>query len=162
MASPIVNPVGAFKDVTDFRTQKTAGGELLLMGDEQYAWCQANAAIVKGEVVMLVAAADATTPLRVAKMTTAADARLFVGVAEEAASAAGEIIKVCTKGVTELYVNAQTVAFGDVILKPGTNAGEASCSSTDPDATTVAGTVLGVVLYAKNSSNLAPVRIDPR
>lgn len=158
----IVNPVGANKTVTDFRTQKTDGGELLLMGDEQYAYCQANAAIAKGEVVMLVAAADASTPLRVAKMTTAADPRLFVGIAEKAATAAGQIIRVCTKGITELYVNAQTVAFGDVAKVPGTNAGEASCSSTDPDATVIVGQVIGTVLYAKNSSNLAPVRVDPR
>ncbi len=160
MASPIVNPVGAHKTVSDFRTLKTDDGELLLMGDELYTWVQADAAIAKGEAVSLIVAASATVPMRGVKMPTATDGRLFVGIATEAATAAGQIIQVCTRGIVEVLANAQTVAFGDLIVKPGTNAGEPTFGSTDPDAATVVSTVLGVCLAAKNATTLlAPCRI---
>lgn len=134
---------------------RAADGTIQDSGAEEYAYFRANAAIAKGEVVALNVTPAAGTPISVAKMATADDPRLMVGVAV-AAAAAGSVVQVCLRGIVELFVNAQTVAYGDVALVPGTNAGEASCSNTDPDATVIVGRVVGTVLAAKASgTNLA-------
>lgn len=157
----LVNPIGANQQVTSFITQKTTDGELIRSGSEIYSHYRANAAVAKGEAVQFVAA-TATVPLSVTPMATAGDARLFVGVATKAA-AAGAVVELCERGICEVLANAQTVAFGDLIVKPGTNAGEPTFGSTDPDAATVVGTVLGVCLAAKNATTLlAPCHLGVR
>lgn len=153
----IVNPAGALQNVTSYITQKTADGELIRDGSEEFSVGRANVAIAKGQALALVQATT-TVPLSYKLMAVADDPRLYVGIAEHAA-AAGGYVRACRQGVCELYVNAQTVAFGDAITVPGTNAGEASCSSTDPDATVIVGRVLGTVLGIKDANNLAPVKL---
>ena len=153
MEQGLVNPVGAFRTVTTYVSGVDASGVEIPYGKEVNSF-RANAAIAKGEAVMWVVP-TATVPVSVTPMTTAGDARLFAGIANEAA-AAGEQCQIVTSGMCLVYANAQTVAAGDVVLKPGTNAGEASFTSTDPDASTVVGTVLGVAMGVKDSTtNLA-------
>lgn len=154
------NPAGAFGAVTTFVSGVDAGGAELEYG-KHYRMYKTGAAVVQGEALMFVAA-TATAPTTVIKMTVAADARLFAGIALESA-ASGGVVRACQQGHCLVFVNAQTVAFGDLIVKPGTNAGEPTFGSTDPDATTVVGTVLGLCLGVKASTagvNLAPCYIN--
>ena len=159
MASTISNSIGALQSVADFRTIKTTEGELLLLGGEQYARLRANATILKGQAVSLVVPTQ-TLPLSVIPMPVAANGNLFIGIAAESAPA-GEVVNVCTRGVCEAFINAQVGVFGETLLKPGTNAGEPTRATPAFDATLISGTVIGVVLGAKNAiTNLAPVRVS--
>jgi hypothetical protein len=155
----LANLIGAHQSVSDFRTFKTADGELIKSGVEEYVFVQANAAIARGNVVSWVVP-TATTPLRVANTATTDDSRLIVGIAEQAATAAGQVIRVCRKGITEVDVAAQTAAFGDRLSPPSTTAGKGITSTTDPDATSVVGTGLGTTLAAKDANNFAPVFLE--
>jgi len=151
----IGNPAGANNPLSTTLVGRYQDGSIVTFGNDSDVYIQANAAIAKGEVVALNATQTAGTPIQAVKMPTTADPRLLLGVAVNAA-AAGGVVQVRTQGVVELFVNAQTVAYGDVAFVPGTNAGEATCSATDPDATTIVGRVIGTVLAAKVSgTNLA-------
>lgn len=155
----LANLSGAHQSVTDFRTFKTADGELIKSGTEEYIFVQANAAIARGNCVSWVVP-TATTPLRVANTATTDDPRIIVGIAEQAATAAGQVIRVCRKGVTEVDVAAQTAAFGDRLSPPTTTAGKAITSTTDPDNLAIVGSGLGVTLGAKDANNFAPVYLE--
>ena len=159
MEAAINNSLGAMKSVSDWRTIKTDDGELIESGQERYVEFRANAAIAKGQACALNVTPVAGTPLSVGLMTTSDSPAIFAGIATKSA-ASGANVRLCVEGIVEAFVNAQTVAFGNFLLVPGTNTGEPSGSSTALSATTVAGTVLGVVLGAKNSANLAPVIIN--
>lgn len=149
----LVNPRAAFTTVTTFVSGLDANGVEIPYGRMERSY-RADATITVGQALMWVAP-TATVPISVTPMTVAADPRAFAGIALEGASAGGTI-RVCTEGHCRIFANAQTVAANDVILVPGTNTGEASFSSTDPTATTVVGTVLGVAFGVKGSDNLAP------
>lgn len=86
------------------------------------------------------------------------NARIGVGVALEsiAVNASGRI---ATGGFAQVNVGAATPAEGDVCIGT-TTAGVAGTAT--PDATTVAGTVLGMYLAAKDANNRAPVWVSPR
>lgn len=157
MEITIANPFGANQQVSDFTTFVTADGELIKSGAETYVTLRANAAVAKGQVVALVVP-TATTPLSVKPMVTGDSDSLFFGVAENAA-AAGGAVKVCTGGVCQVGVGAQTVAFGNFVRKPSATAGEPVVNGTAPAATDVIGSLYGVTLGAKNSANLAPAFI---
>ena len=150
----IANPQAANNPMSATLVGRDTVGVPYAFGVESFVTLRANAAIAKGEVVALNVTPAAGTPISVAKMATTDDPRLMVGVATNAAVAGG-VVTICTAGLCELFVNAQTVAYGDVALNPGTNAGEASCSATDPAATTIVGTVIGTILAAKSTGNLA-------
>lgn len=152
MESTLTSPLGAFTPVTTFVSGVDREGNFIEYGTRWYSY-RTNAAITRGAGLMWVAA-TATTPLSVTHMTTAASLRLFAGVAMEAASGAGKIIRVCVGGHCLVNMNAQTSAFGEYLVVPATNAGELTRASTALDATTVAGSVLGTVLGVKDATTL--------
>lgn len=155
MAEAIIsNPAFANNPISTTLVGRAADGAIMSTGGETVINVQASAAIAKGEVVAWTTP-TAGTPVQCVKMPTAADPRLAIGIAREAV-ASGGTAQIVTNGVCEVFVNAQTVAFGDNVFVPGTNAGEATCNATDPDATTIVGRLLGVVLAAKIAgTNLA-------
>lgn len=155
----LANSFGAFGTVSDFRTGKYSNGAALGYDQDFENW-RANATITKGQALMLVAA-TATVPVSVTPMTAAGDKRLFVGVANENASA-GQSVQVVTKGFALINVGSGTPSALDLFVLPATTTGVFDTSSTDPDATTVVGTVGGVVLFTKGSDNLAPAYLSPR
>lgn len=160
MAEAILgNPVGAFNVVTTFVSGVDANGAEIEYG-KSYRSYRTGAAVVRGEALMFVAP-TATAPITVIKMTVAGTPRSFAGIALESA-ASGAVVRTCNEGHCLVFANAQTVAAGDAIRVPGTNAGEASFSAVAPDATTVVGTVLGIAFGVKASTagaNLAPCYI---
>jgi hypothetical protein len=151
-------PLGAHKDVSDFRTMKDNAGELLTDMSQRFRYLRANEAINRGDVLMLVVP-TATVPLSVARMATTADFRLFAGVANESASA-GHPVQVQIDGICEVNVGAGTSAFGHAWLAPSATAGVAVATATDPDATAIVGSVFGVFLAAKDANNLAPAMFN--
>lgn len=152
MESTLTSPLGAFTPVTTYVSGVDREGSFIEYGTRWYLY-RANAAITRGAGLMWVAA-TATTPLSVAHMTTAASMRLFAGVALEAASAAGKIIRVAVGGHCLVNMNAQTSQFGEYLVVPATNAGELTRAATALDATTVAGSVVGTVLGIKDGTTL--------
>jgi hypothetical protein len=155
----LANPFVAFGQASDIRTGKYNNGAVLEYDADYENW-RANATITKGQALMFVAA-TATVPVSVTPMTAAGDKRLFVGVANEAA-AAGQSVQVVTKGFCLINVGAGAPAALDLFVLPATTTGVFDTTSTDPDATTVVGTVGGVVLFTKGSDNLAPAYLSPR
>ena len=112
-------------------------------------------AIAKGEACSFNVAPTAAVPLSVGKMAVADEGFTFAGIAVNAAAAGGEVF-LCNGGVCEVFVNAQTAAFGEKLLKPATNAGEATRSAAAGAAADIVGTYLGLVLAAKiTGTNLA-------
>jgi hypothetical protein len=150
----IGNPAGLGTPLSTTLVGRYQDGTIVTLGNDSDVYIQANAAIAKGEVVGFNTTQTAGTPIQAVKQAVASDPRLMLGIAVNACAANG-VCQVRTQGVVELFVNAQTVAYGDVVLKPGTNAGEATCSATDPAAADIVGTVLGTVLAVKTASNLA-------
>lgn len=153
----ITNPTGAHKTVTDFRLFKSADGEDVSLPSAQAEPFRANAAILRGEVLMWVVP-TASVPLSVTPMTAAAADNLFAGIALEAA-AAGEQVFVCTKGGCFVDVGAETPAFGNPITSPATTTGKAEIGATF-DATLVVGSFIGTALGAKDANNLTPAVIS--
>lgn len=154
------NPRGANRTVTSFLEGVSEDGDILDAPCTVHSYV-ANAAIARGAIVMFVAP-TATQELRVTPMTSAADDRLFAGVAVESADAAGDVVVVATSGHA-LALCEDTPAFGDVFTKP-TTAGIANTASTDPDATAVVGSIFGTVLGTAPggaASGLTPVFIRP-
>jgi hypothetical protein len=147
----LVNPRAAFTNVTTFVSGVDANGIEIPYGRLELAY-RANAAISVGQVVSFVAP-TATVPLSVTPMTTATSQTLFAGIALEAA-AAGGTVRVCTRGHCLVLANAQTPAAGQFIRVPGTTTGEPTISATAIDATTVVGTILGVVFGVKDATTL--------
>lgn len=149
----ITNPNGAHKVVTDFRTGRDSAGEELSYGKLQNFY-RADAVIGKGEVLMWVAP-TATVPLSVTPMTAAAADNLFAGIAQKAATAAGQMIGVVEMGYCIVDVAAETAAFGSVVTAPATTTGKAEIGATF-DATLVVASYIGTALGAKDASNLVP------
>jgi hypothetical protein len=147
----ITNPQDAFKTTADLRVGYTDSEELHALGGT-YRTFRANEAITKGEALMWVAA-TATVPLSVGLMTAAAADTLFVGCAMEAA-AAGDDVLVCLEGYCLADVAAETTAFGTVIGVPGTTTGKVEVGHVSAYTNDI-----GIALYAKDASNLAPVML---
>lgn len=155
----ITNPLGAGKQVSDFRTFKDSAGETVGAPLSVTDQARANATIAAGEVLMFVAA-TATVPQSVTPMTAAGADNLFAGVAVKAATA-GNVVTFVVRGFAFVDVAAETTAFGTTLEAPATTTGKAEVAAAEPTATTIVGTVIGVALAAKNSSNLAPAIIRP-
>lgn len=150
----ISNSQGAHRVVSTFVTDQDDGGEALHQptGITEY---RANAAISVGQVVSFVAG-TATVPLSVKPMATGDSVLIFAGIAQNSAIA-GETVQVAQVGHALLAIGAGTPAFGEYLTKPAVTAGLGVNTATAIDATTVAGTVLGVFVGTKAASNLAPV-----
>lgn len=153
----LVNPAGGASMsslVTDYRTfLDTEGGSVAL--HTEVVVFQASGAIARGDLVSLVSPTAAGTPLRVKQAATADAGVRKIGVALEAAAATGDLIEVCVGGFCFVNVGAGTPAADNAAVASAATAGLAAVGTID--ATTVAGTVLGVFLGAKDAANRAPL-----
>lgn len=148
----ITNPFSKFDGVSDFRTGVTNDGELLAVGGI-YLPFRANAAIQKGALVALVVP-TATVPLSVKERVTGDLTSMTIGVAINAAVAAGDTVQVCVFGHCLAFVGAGTPAQGDYGIHSATTAIIAP-SAAAIDATIITGNILGVFLGVKSAANLA-------
>lgn len=138
----ISNAYGAFRKVTSFLNGKDDGGEPFFQPTAitQY---RASAAVSAGDVLEFVIA-TASVPLSVQKMVTTTSQLKFAGVALNNA-AAGENVLVAQHGYVMVNFGATTTSF-NYLLKPATTNGVGTEGSAAPDATTVAGTILGIIV----------------
>lgn len=146
----IVNPSAKLKQVTDFRTGLTNSGELIAEGGI-YLPFRANAAIAAGALVAFVVP-TATVPLSVKERVNADLFTMTVGVAMNAAVAAGDQVTVCVFGASIVNVGAGTPVIGDYGIHSATTAIVAP-SSAAIDATIINSNLLGVFLGVKDANN---------
>jgi hypothetical protein len=153
----LINPTGGASMssiVSDFRTFKDTEGGSLALHTEQVRF-QASGAIALGDLVSLVSPTAATTPLRVKQAATADIGVRKIGVALNAAAATGDPVDVCIGGFCFVNVGSGTPAADGGAVASAATAGLAATATID--ATTVAGTVLGVFLGTKDAANRAPL-----
>ena len=156
MKGPLAtNPLGANSgiSVTDQSTFRDADGNWLLdrYGTEMIE-LRANAAITQYDLVSLVAATS-TVPLSVKQAAVADNIGLKFGIALDAATAAGQVIRVAIGGFAPVRLEAaQTPALGSYLIPGATTAGRVEVSAA-PGATTVVDTLLGIALGAKVTIN---------
>lgn len=149
MERNLVNPRGANRNVSDHRLYHDADGVPIGYPQRVEEWV-ASASVTEGQLVELVAATE-TAPETVKPSTTTANALLIIGVALNDASA-GEIVRVCTRGVCHILVeDGVTPARGNGVKNGGTTAGRAG-AETAYDANDVVGVTKGVYLAAKLTS----------
>lgn len=147
MGTLITNPTGAFRTgVDDFLEPTDSNGALVQYGVGEIWNLRANAAIDKGEALMLVAPTS-TVPLSVTPMTTTGDAELFAGAAATDA-AEGDIVQVIRKGFAIVkFDTSDTAAFGSVLTAPDATTGDfqiiAAPNSTDATVGLALGTEIG-------------------
>jgi hypothetical protein len=146
-ANQILNPMGAFQTVTSFLTYVDANGQEIQY-ERVTAQYRANDTIAAKNAVGFVAA-TAGVPLSVELLdvSDATAAASFAGVATESA-VAGDVITIVVQGPAIVTINNGTPAFLDFAIKHATVDG-CLIASPAPDATTVAGTLLGVWLSAE-------------
>lgn len=154
----VINPLNAYKTVSDNRTMKADDGEAVDVGSTVVPY-RAAGAISAGDVVCLLAPPDAVTPMSVTPKVTARLLPSVIGVAMEAATAAGQVIDVCTFGLAFVNVGAGTPAANNTATVQ-TNSAQAGVSAAENDATTIVGSILGVYLGAKDANNRAPVFVS--
>ena len=133
----IYNPQGAF-GYTDLRT-KVGGVELPF---------KTSAAVTARRVVAI------GTDARVAVAATDATAALCIGVAQDAASSANDVM-VIVMGMAEDVPAAGAVAAGDILKRSATTAGYVSATTSAAD-----GEVIGVAINA-SASNVVDVWVFP-
>lgn len=152
----LTNPLGGGSmsaTVSDYRTGRDAEGNAIAVADRIVLNLRANAAIAVGDLVAFVVP-TASVPLSVKQAVNGDQSPMKVGVALAAASA-GQVVPVCFFGPCFVKVGSGTPAAGNW-ASPSSTAGEVTVNSSAPDATTVAGTILGVFTGTKDSNNLAP------
>lgn len=164
MSEPqISNPGGTYAGVSDFTLWLDGYSNDLKYERDVQTW-RASAAISAGDWVELVAPTT-TTPLSI-KTAVVADAFIgwgVIGVALEAASAAGKFIKIVAHGPAIAQVgNTSSPAFGDIAVAHGsTNGASGKVAAASWDATKVAGTAwgvyLGTTISAYGGTTFAPV-----
>ena len=152
----ISNPFGAHRRVTTFVAGQDADGEPFYQANASQEY-RANAAITRGQLVQWVAP-TASVPLSVTPMATASSALIFAGVALNDA-AIGETVQVAQHGHVLVNTGDVTTALGEYLVKPGTTAGIGTLSSTAVDATTVVGSLLGIVV-GNDDGTFTPVFLN--
>lgn len=155
----ITDVTGALRTVADFTQYKDSAGNALDFGQTVEVF-RANGTIVAGDLVSWVVAV-AGTPLSVKQALVADTQVIQPGVALDSAVAGGQV-RVVTAGFALVKVEAAvTPAFGDTAIKGATTAGATQISAVNPpDATTVAGTIVGIYLGAKLTAlNICPIWI---
>lgn len=156
----VSNPLNAHRVVSDNRTMKDDSGEALNVG-KTTRFFRAAAAISAGDIVCLLAPAAAGTPMSVTPKVTARLLPSVIGVAEKAATAAGQIIPVVIEGLAFVNVGAGVPA-ADNTATVQTNSVQAAVVAAENDATTIVGATLGVFLGVKDANNKAPVYVYRR
>ena len=152
----ITNPLAAFRSVSNYATLKSDVGESLL----PYASFRfvATAAIPVGSVVSIDPPASATDRPGVAVKATAFSLGQTVGVAKNAAAAAGDVVEVVVWGLAHVTVGSCTPAIGDTAVIQA-NSGEAAVDTDELADTIIVGSMLGGFLAVKDAANLAPIWI---
>lgn len=151
------NPLGGgsmSSIVSDHRTFKDAEGGTVALHTEQVRF-QASGAIARGDLVSLVSPTAATTPLRVKQAATADVGSRKIGIALNAAAATGDPVDVCIGGLCFANVGAGTPAADGAAVVSGATAGLVATGTVD--ASTLAGTIVGTFLGAKDADNRAPL-----
>ena len=156
----LTNPAAALAVPSDYTTYKDKDGNLIQYGQTVKPF-RANDTIAKWAPVALVAA-TATVPMSVENLdiSDAFAGLMFIGVAQEA-GVAGDIISVCTEGVTLVKCDTGDPVFGDVVIK-GASDGTVTTAGTAGgtwDASDVAGTAFGVFLDVEDASDFAPMYV---
>jgi hypothetical protein len=149
------NPTSAFKKVSDFVSGVDDAGRDIEYPRVVQSY-KASTAITKGNWVSFVTPTT-TEPLRVAIGETTAAARTWAGVALNTV-AAGEMCNVVVYGYARCTVGTTDPVFGDAAII-GASDGLSGVLAA-PDATTVAGTILGLYLGVEDAANLAPVFVQ--
>lgn len=156
----LMNPVGAFADVSDYRTYLTNVGSLIPNMEQRVVDCIASAAIAKGDLVRITTPPAAGTIPKVTTKTSATantEGYLVYGVALNAAAGNNSPVQVCVRGLCQVNVGSGTAADGNWASLSTTNAGQAAVQTSAPAATAVLGEYLGRFLGAKDANNLAPL-----
>jgi len=154
----LVNPGAAFDVPADFTTNKNKFGAVIEY-PQQVDLFQSSGTFAAGDCLEFVASTT-TAPIRVKKFANADLGHTFVGVALDASTASGQMVRVVTRGFCLVNVGAATPAATNLAVKSGTD-GQAAVSGT-VDATLVVGTVWGTFLAAKDANNQAPLWVQPR
>lgn len=138
--SQIPNPAGAFGYSTALDGQSY----------QNVREFQANGAIAEGDAVVFVEiTADAGGLPKVAKATVASDdPTIFVGIALEAAAAAGDIVRVVVGGLALANIGDSTITFGQVAEFHGATNG--ALKGSTHDNTDIVGDSMGVFLSAND------------
>lgn len=155
----VTNVKGAFQSITSFLTYKTDSGEEISYA-RSVSQFRANDTILATQAVGFVAA-TAGVPLSVELLdvSDATAAASFAGVAATG-GVAGDIIDVVVNGPAIVSIDDGTPAFLNFAIKHATVDG-ALIASPAPDATTVAGTLLGVFVSAEiGTTNTAVVNVE--
>lgn len=152
----VANPQQINRNVSDYTTLKSDAGEGLLQSRVELF--RAGAAITKGAIVGLVGPASATAKPHVIEKATAVPYAAVVGVANEAC-AAGDTVEVTVWGLAFVQVSTADPVVGDTAIIQA-NAPAAAVDADDPDATVIAGTVLGAFLGVEDANDLAPVWVQ--
>lgn len=155
----ITNPLGVYgSTIADYTTGKdSAGGEIAYGKSFRPYRCAGT--ITRGSVVCLLAPADALTPLSVTPKVTAQFFSSVIGIADKS-GVAGDVIPVITEGIAFADVGAGTPVVNQTATVQA-NSNQVGIGGTTADATTIAGSVLGVFLSgAKDASNLTPVFVN--
>lgn len=155
MQGTLSNPAGAFVTTTTFVSGVDADGTPHEYGCF-YTMLRANAVTRVGHGLSWVAP-TATVPVSVTPYVVASSNLEFAGVAMDAASAAGQYIRVCHFGFCLVYAAALTFAAGEILVNPDTTVGElVNAAAPTFDAALVSGSILGRVFGVKNATtNLA-------
>lgn len=162
----LTNPAAAFLTVTDYTQFIDSVGVPLPHPKRVLGEFLSGGVIARGNPVIWVVP-TATQPLRVAQAPTGiAGGWKVVGIAETAATAAGQKIQVCTAGITFGFCTGLTPAFGQNAQLSAVTAGLITATAADPIATDVLGQFLGMWLGAKltvaPNVDLAPLWFNPR
>lgn len=154
----VANPLANFSKPADFTTYLDKDGNLIQYG-ATFEVFRANAAIDKWAPVSLVGAV-AATPLSVKELVVAELAFTCIGVAQEA-GVAGDLISVCTRGVTLVQIDTDDPVFGDIVVVGGGNGqvGSVAQATWSADATAAAGPgkALGIFLDVEGTTDVAPI-----
>lgn len=155
MEQAIPNPQFSSNPMSTTLVGRDSVGQIQTSGSERYITIRANVAVAKGQACSFNIAPVIGTPISVGLMAVADEGPTFAGIAVNSVAAGGQVF-LCTDGFCDVFVNAQTAAFGEKLLKPAANAGEPTRSAAAAAATDLLGTILGVVMAAKLAgSNLA-------
>lgn len=152
----ITDPLATNHTVPDWRLGYLDDGNPVQIFREVTYDFLSNGVIAQGDLVSLVAPTTALTPPRVAQTGAASSDYLILGVALNATTGAGQKVGVVTRGFCHMNTGANTPAAGNVIIQDGTTAGLGKgLAIGSVTATTIVGTLHGVIVGAKGADNRA-------
>jgi hypothetical protein len=163
MSVQIPNPHGTYEQVTDYTTGRNGNSMPIQYPRTIETWESNDALIAIGDWVGVVPATT-TTPLRVEQLdvSDAFAATVCKGVAIDASTAAGKMIRVVVRGPVICNIgDTGTIVPGDVAIKHASTDGASAVTAIGSVGTSVVvGTVLGTYLSAEiGTTNTAMVDV---